>query len=457
MSLFYHQLTQIIGRFKYRLNTIYFVAIKQKFPATSPVLFKLQFKMFRILVVLFLTPICLTDEFECNKLHILNTQYCVLEYCKNQENSSTKVDQINSQVEFMEISVCKVDAFPNNLWKTFPNLQTVSLRGVELTGLDSLQITGSQHVKVIKIENSIVTSLNRTVCLNCQKLEILEISNCELKIISTIAFQGLTSLTSLDLRFNDIEVLDKNTFEPLINIKGICLTSNKIKKIKKELFTKNLELINIFLDYNHITEIQEGVIKIFTKLKNFAAMGNELESIENLKIETIDLYNNNLKSFYVEDQNKFIHISHNLIERFSCSENGKLSVDQLAASYNLMNSMECISRMHNLSNLDLEHNKFTNFSAKSFSDLKQLRSLQICYNPLKEFDVAILKPLPIRYLTINNLSSYDTLKTISPTLESIDLDIKEWSCPDVRQVLDEFEAQNITMGSQFRESLTYEC
>ena len=413
--------------------------------------------MFQILVVLFLTPICLTEEFMCNKLHKLDTKYCILEYCKNQLNSSTEVDQINPQVQNIEIPACKVDAFPNNLWKTFPNLQIVSLREFELIGPDSLQITGSQHLEVLTIHVGIVTSLNKTFCLNCQKLAILEISFCKLEIISPNAFQGLNSLSSLILIFNNIEVLDKSTFDPLINIKGINLGSNKIIKIQKGLFTNNLELINIYLDYNHITEIQEGVIKILTKMENFAAMGNELESIENLKIETIDLYNNNLKSFYVEDQNKFIHISHNLIERFSCSENGKLSVDQLAASYNLMNSMECISRMHNLSNLDLEHNKFTNFSAKSFSDLKQLRSLQICYNPLKEFDVAILKPLPIRYLTINNLSSYDTLKTISPTLESIDLDIKEWSCPDVRQVLDEFEAQNITMGHHFRESLTYEC
>ena len=84
--------------------------------------------MFQILVVLFLTPICFSDEFKCNKLHKFDTKNCILKYCKNQLNSSTQVDQINPQVQNMEMRGCKVDTFPNNLWITFPNLSLLEAR-----------------------------------------------------------------------------------------------------------------------------------------------------------------------------------------------------------------------------------------------------------------------------------------------------------------------------------------
>lgn len=98
--------------------------------------------------------------------------------------------------------------------------------------------------------------------------------------------------------------------------------------------------------------------------------------------------------------------------------------------------MKCIRDMHQLTELDLSHNKFTKLAKDAFSKLRNLTVVDLSHNFIKKLSPQIFSKLNVlKELKVDKLVGYKTLKSLIPSLTSISITKKKMT----REIL-----QNIT-------------
>lgn len=395
--------------------------------------------MIRILIILFLTLHCLS-----NKTEFINESV----YYRCNETNPTITFPMEKFILFLTVLDCELTKFPDNLIEIFPNLQTIAIGNNGLESLDLVKIPAGESLKKFKINDGVVTSLKDQFCPNCHNLTELIIMNCKMRKIASNAFEGLDILEFLDLSKNIIDMLKEKTFASLKKLKFLKLSYNWIKIIHENLFVSNTLLTDILLEYNQISKLDKNTFVNIKNLKTLNFSYNKLVYVINLNSTLLRIAKNKLHSYVFEKKTSMLDVRYNHISKLICAENMEFTLVSLEIGYNFLESMDCLSRMVNLVNLNLEYNKFSHFPAQSFNELKHLSTLVLVQNPLKEFDVAIFGPnLKIKKLIITNISSYDNLKEKMSSLQLIELDVMEWNCSYVNQIKSTLKSQNIKMES----------
>lgn len=106
-------------------------------------------------------------------------------------------------------------------------------------------------------------------------------------------------------RSGRMEYLDENLFKKCVQLQKISLTSSSIQDIKTNIFKTNILLKELSLENNEIKFLEHWIFSTLKNLKTLNLSHNQLVIIDpdllrNLKLEKLDLSNNNLIDLEVE-------------------------------------------------------------------------------------------------------------------------------------------------------------
>lgn len=196
--------------------------------------------------------------------------------------------------------------------------------------------------------------------------------------------------TIMQLADKNITEVDDNAFAVLADFQRIIMSRNNISEITESMFKKNKKLLVIFIDYNLIQKIHKNAFTATTELEELHLNNNDIVSIPE------SLLKNNRK----------------------------------------------------LLALNLDNNKISKIDPLTFLNLPLLRELHIKNNNITQFNSRALEnsnKLEKLYFSNNQISSLDfkNFKRYFPNLSEIGINDNNFTCPNVRYMIEEFRPQGI--------------
>lgn len=277
-------------------------------------------------------------------------------------------DLFSEKMEELHFGNCQLQDIPklNNLYKlTFLNLSSNLIKDVEietfaeLLNLEVLILSNNEIFKLpslVFINNENLASLYldnnplKHFYLNTSSnIEILSIRNCHLKTFDEQSTQRLSSVVELYLSHNYIESLSARTLAHMKMLSNIDLSHNQLTILDDDVFAYNPHLTKIYLDNNK-----------FDTLPNFYLKGED-----NFLVHTFSCNNCSLKklSSYV-------------------FENMRSMVDLKLSQNRFMNVDNAFQKIYSLKRLDISENNIAHFQIDTFSNNKNLETLNMASNPI---------------------------------------------------------------------------
>lgn len=293
--------------------------------------------------------------------------------------------------------------------------------------LNSENISPTNAV-IITFNNSNLASLHDRAFSIYSNLRSLEGSNLRLTEISSNAFSGIKTLESLTLSFNNLTALSSKVFG-MLKLKLLDLSYNLISSIDENAFLGS-EIDKIDLSFNKLktTKFINGF-----KFFNYMQMSyNEIEKFDSIDI-TSGAWGVP-RDLYILPQFPSINLQNNKIESFDCSSTIKISLVDLTNNRQLsdvkLNKCEItrldVSDCGSLKSIKLTDN-LSDFTAKNvkfeqieFGEKNSLQSLILVNNSLSVETIASISKLEnLTYLELNyntigplNISTFAKLKKL---------------------------------------------
>ncbi|KAI0983848.1 hypothetical protein GJ496_001378 [Pomphorhynchus laevis] len=278
------------------------------------------------------------------------------------------------------------------------HLSAFEIQKYQMRPIDII-LANNNQIRIVSLDNTIITSLNRTECIGL-RVKLLDLSwnfissieyyNCKfnhLKLHHNL-FKNDDILNiedfhveRLDLSFNYISKLNFKT--PNIFIRHLTISSNQIDTVRGEIATTLIFLKSIDLSHNKIAYFENSV---------FSEAGLLLE---------INLSNNNI-----------YHLA-----RYSFSSMNSLKIIDLSNNL-LRNVSEAFYKLDLIESINLQGNPFTSqdFHPKPIAQLKELY-LENLDRPLEYLNYGELVQLQILYIkNASNLSDSKELTHLNSTL-----------------------------------------
>ena len=188
------------------------------------------------------------------------------------ENLEGKND---SDVTYIAFFISKVHIFPNECFKKFPNVKTITVSDCGLMQLKQNNFKGATKLEKFIARSNNMRSLFAETFIGSKNLKELNLGNNQLAFIREEAFKHLTKLESLTMDQNLIRTLNDNTFEDLVSLKEVDLQGNMLFKISEKLFRNNLKLEAILLRKNKIHNISADSFKHLESLEGLDLRNNQ--------------------------------------------------------------------------------------------------------------------------------------------------------------------------------------
>ena len=302
------------------------------------------------------------------------------------------------------------------------------------------------NLKEISFLKNQIKSLNfanafRFVLSNMEKLifkynKITSIDGAEF-------FSNFPNLIYMDLSSNNFFELKNAYFLKLFNLKSLYLGNNQILTIESETFDHMTNLTYLDLSNNLLYDLNAALFLTLTNLNELVLRGNKFETlvVELTSLYSLDLSFNLIKSFEFNLTNlKTLKLGSNLIRKF-VSLSSSSSLEHLDVSFNNLTSFE--NTFESLKYLDLSHNtklsrvdtmgdlkvlNVSNTNADLILNLNlslSLEEIDSSSNNLSDFKVehfTNLKQLKALNLRETHLTSFQFFNTFTSTqIKSIDL------------------------------------
>lgn len=254
-----------------------------------------------------------------------------------------------------------------------------------LTNSDSFKNLGAT-LRILYLNGNNLTSLGNHAFGSLGILEILNLSMNNITTLRRRSFQGLSYLQELDLSFNKIEQIQVEQFSNLVKLRVLNLKGNKLKALPRDVF------LNTRIEYLDLSENQINIWPV----QSFSDVGFTLRNI-------------NFKSNKLEylDSNMFLNTLY-LLELIL--SNNKITVIP----------DNTFSNLNNLTSLDLSFNPLVSTNFKElFLNIPRLGKLNlkstglysippITTNHLKEMDLS--KNLITEIISLSHLKQLRDLK-----------------------------------------------
>lgn len=102
--------------------------------------------------------------------------------------------------------------------------------------------------------------------------------------------------------------------------------------------------------------------------------------------------------------------------------------------------------MDQLLQLDLSYNKIVKLSKTAFSSLHNVNDINLSFNFIKKLTPQIFAPaIDLMYLTVDKMASYKSLSTSIPSLVTLGLSTKSWSCSVLKNVTAVVNSQKVVV------------
>lgn len=205
------------------------------------------------------------EEYACE------TQDLIIHHKDMKLNEVTGVHHIlKSNQDVMELIIMNssVSFWSNNIFKTFPALQTLSINNAKLEKLSKGDFNYASNLKNVDVRGNEIRVLGNHLFEGAESyLTKIVMNSNKIEKLFSKTFQGLGQLKVLSLRDNLIAELQLGIFCELINLKTLIMSSNKLKFLDGQLLQFNTELVLLRFNLNNLIEIGTDILDYSTKLK----------------------------------------------------------------------------------------------------------------------------------------------------------------------------------------------
>ena len=293
----------------------------------------------------------------------------------------TKLKQAR-QTGTIDISNLKLEIIPKEVFD--PNVDLEGINWWEMVDINKLDASNN-----LLSENSFNDEEYNLSLMSY--LVSLRFSNNKFNLIPQGIYQ-LNNLKLLDMSGNNINEIDGNLIKGLSSLVELDLSKNKIRYIPNNIqFLTFLEVLRI--SNNQLLEIPEE-LGVLTRLKKLFLNENSLQFLPRnlfskiVGLEEIYLYKNQLEDICDSSSSifdnmkhlKFLDIHSNHLTIFNIFTEMPI-LDSLLLSYNQLQHINGLDKCYNLTNLDLNNNKISEFPSDILK-LKKLSTLNLQNNDL---------------------------------------------------------------------------
>ena len=293
----------------------------------------------------------------------------------------TKLKQAR-QTGTIDISNLKLEIIPKEVFD--PNVDLEGINWWEMVDINKLDASNN-----LLSENSFNDEEYNLSLMSY--LVSLRFSNNKFNLIPQGIYQ-LSNLKLLDMSGNNINEIDGNLIKGLSSLVELDLSKNKIRYIPNNIqFLTFLEVLRV--SNNQLLELPEE-LGVLTRLKKLFLNENSLQFLPRnlfskmVGLEEIYLYKNQLEDICDSSSSifdnmkhlKFLDIHSNHLTIFNIFTEMPI-LDSLLLSYNQLQHINGLDKCYNLTNLDLNNNKISEFPSDILK-LKKLSTLNLQNNDL---------------------------------------------------------------------------
>lgn len=319
---------------------------------------------------------------------------CDIHNLANFNESFSVCKKTNGDFPFLALTILdrNLTMLPSLIEET-PNTTTVTMNDLNLTSINSEDISKWKHLTLLDVSYNNLKKLPNRFLSGCDTLFSLALIENEITEFEIDTFAALSSLTVLYLSSNRILTLDRDLFKPLINLKQLSLDNNRLQTVDPYLFRNNVKLDRLVLGHNNISIVDFRMVK---KLQSLYISDNPIVSINLNGMDSLILLNISncfLKSLFIPSNMRFMHASNNRISHITTQSNSKLLSLRIAS--NKLNDSFDLRSLVNLRVLDLSNNYITNLNFTNFYGLTKLLNLQITSIYIKDVNIIeMMKTMP---------------------------------------------------------------
>ena len=324
-------------------------------------------------------PNAYNDPFGSNKKKLVKTQETPIQ--KTNKIILTKLKQAR-QTGTIDISNLRLEMIPKEVFD--PNVDLEGVNWWEMVDINKLDASNN-----LLSENSFNNEEYNLSLMSY--LVSLRFSNNKFNFIPPSLYQ-LSNLKLLDMSGNNISEIDGNLLKGLSSLVELDFSKNKIKYIPNSIqYLAFLEVLRF--SNNQLLEIPEE-LGALTRLKKLFLNENSLQFLPKnifskmIGLEEIYLYKNRLENicdsyssiFDNMKHLKFLDMHSNYLTIFNIFTEMPI-LDSLLLSYNQIQQVNGLDKCYNLTNLDINNNKISEFPPDILK-LKKLTTLNLQNNDL---------------------------------------------------------------------------
>jgi Leucine-rich repeat (LRR) protein len=269
----------------------------------------------------------------------------------------------------------KIDKIMNNTFKGSFSKLDLSFNLIRSSSIEFHSFGYLPNLNEIYFTKNLIDNLdfNEAFQFNMTQMKLLNFDNNKISSNQNDFFSKFSNLSVLLLSHNYFSSLKSYYFNNLERLEYLNLSNNQILTIEKNTFANLVSLICLNLSNNLIYDLSQSLFSNLSRLETLILSQNQLESIENLY-------------FYGLTNLKHLDLTHNKIKLlYNDSFHAIFYLESLFMKSNLIEYLNnSLLILKNLSTLDLSLNKLDSF--KSGDVCSMITSLDLSFNPLKQFD-----------------------------------------------------------------------
>ncbi|KAK7896772.1 hypothetical protein WMY93_022097 [Mugilogobius chulae] len=276
---------------------------------------------------------------------------------------------------------------------------------------------------LIKVVTSTPVVFVTLVCVGFSSDDVsqkLDLSMNNLTALSSGDFSSLHFLEELRLAGNDLSFIPKGAFMGLYNLKVLMLQNNQLRSVPDEAFSDLHNLQSLRLDANHISSVPASCFSGLRSLRHLWLDDNLLTEVPMAALSELPA----LQAMTLALNQITTHLNNNRIVSMGTNcFHGLHSLETLDLNYNsLMEFPVAIRSLQHLKELGFHSNNIQSIPEHAFTGNPSLMTIFFYDNPIQSVGRSAFQNLPeLRTLSLNgaaNLTEFPNL-TGTASLESL--------------------------------------
>lgn len=264
------------------------------------------------------------------------------------------------------------------------------------------------NIRVIKMNNNMISELKMKVISVLPQLEHFEVQNNRLMKITGGILSKASNLVYADFSHNHIEKIATKAFNENIHLKELKINDNRLTTVNKKLFSQQQNLLDLDMSNNRIHTMNKDSMRGLKMVKKINMAHNELNALtenqfKGLKeLVEINLDYNQLdkvpSSVFINCDNlKFVFMRHNKLQSLDANTfqfNPLLRIAFL--SHNEMDNVEDdLLKDKPLKRVDFGENKIANMGNVLSGSQEQLEYLYMYGNQMETANENVVAAAPL--------------------------------------------------------------